>query len=150
MSDNVRYLHGRNDFLADWCAEIDYRRMFPAFTDEIGIDMSISFLRKRAPRTLVVQFKYTPTWEHYDLQKRELVTWDMDNYEAKFFIETRPHYVEHDGLTRDIVEVPFYAPGLITTGQWDDLKGEVDNFCKMLDAERREEFGLPPRQWRKS
>jgi len=118
-----------------------YSMTHPAFRGELECDLTFTLLGKSVTRKAKVVYEHTPEWEYWDLNKKApfkgwngsswhlevaAVTEEYDEDENPF--AGTPYWVHLDDIAKiDVLPHEF----------WDHVLDEVDEKCKVEDAERR-------------
>ena len=118
-----------------------YSMRHPAFQGELEFDLTFTLLGRSITRKAKVCYEHTPEWEYWDLRKKAPFrgwpgsSWQLEvaavpgEYdEDENLVEGTPHWVQLDDIIREEV-----LPHEI----WDHVLDEVDEKCKVEDADRR-------------
>jgi hypothetical protein len=113
---------------------LDYSRKFPAFTGTYDFNLTFELLGKRFTRQVRVDYKFTPEWEYFDLNKNApCVGWGMWDFCLLVLI---PPEDEDDNETWEKVDL-FEAMPL---DAWYAIEDEIEERCKAEDDGRRRAF----------
>jgi hypothetical protein len=110
---------------------------YPAFVGLMEFIISVTILGKRVKRKAKAEFKFTPEWSYFDLQKKEpFVGWPGSI--LTLHILTAPHPDDTGTEEPHWVQMEDLAEKDILPGEvWDRLRDTIDEKCKVEDAKRR-------------
>jgi len=121
----------------------EYCRKFPAFTGTYEFNIMIEMLGEKVTRKMRADYKHTPEWEHWNLDKKgHFVGWPMTSWSLSAWIEPEKNaiYADDEPLSKgptwiDLEGDDLYA--LETQDMSEKLCEAIDDQCKAEDAKRR-------------
>jgi hypothetical protein len=115
---------------------------YPAFVGLLEFDISFTILGKRVKRKAKAEFKFTPGWPYFDLQKKELfVGWPGSI--MTLHVLTVPHPDDADAEEPHWVRMEDLAEAdILPDGVWDRIRDVIEDKCKAENAKRRRAAGL--------
>jgi hypothetical protein len=119
-----------------------------AFAGIHEFEIAIEILGHRFTREAKAEYSYTPEWEYFDLQKRELVDGSMLDLDYTLYMLTVPAEDYPLANPKDLEEPEWVPlPGLRKIGALpmevqDAIEDALDRRCKVEDEKRRRAAGL--------
>jgi hypothetical protein len=128
----------------------------PGFEGELEFGIEFALLGHQVERRVRAEYKFTPDWEYYDLEKRQLFTgWMSLTYGMSLLTvadEPDPdeEVVELEGLKEDPddprapawVKLDLMRDGMLPRQVWNRIYDLIDEKCQAEDQARRRKLGL--------
>lgn len=123
-----------------------YSQKHPAFEGSFEFELAFELLGQRVIRQARVNYSYTPEWEHYDLNKRELsVGWERTSIAMEVLGDpSGDHHIEASAgqLHRQRpkpqwVKIDILQIGVLPNALVDEIYVRIDDLARAEDTERR-------------